>query len=154
MTVPSLSPVEARVLAVLVEKQRSVPDTYPMSLNALVAGCNQKTSRAPTMNVSDADVLQALDVLNGFSLIVETSGGRVMRYAHNAERVLALPTQSVALLSTLVLRGPQTAGELRHQQRATAPLQRYLRSRRISARTRGARRRLAGGRASAGARHA
>ena len=65
------------------------------------------------MNVSDADVLQALDVLNGFSLIVETSGGRVMRYAHNAERVLALPTQSVALLSTLVLRGPQTAGELR-----------------------------------------
>ena len=113
MNVPSLSPVEARVLAVLVEKQRSVPDTYPMSLNALVAGCNQKTSRAPTMNVSDADVLQALDVLNGFSLIVETSGGRVMRYAHNAERVLALPTQSVALLSTLVLRGPQTAGELR-----------------------------------------
>ena len=101
------------MLAVLVEKQRSVPDTYPMSLNALVAGCNQKTSRAPIMNVSDADVLQALDVLNGFSLIVETSGGRVMRYAHNAERVLALPTQSVALLSTLVLRGPQTAGELR-----------------------------------------
>src|SRR6476646_10839448 len=113
MNVPTLSPIEARVLAVLVEKQRSVPDTYPMSLNALVAGCNQKTSRAPIMNVSDADVLQALDALNGYSLIIESSGGRVMRYAHNAERVLTLPTQSVALLSTLVLRGPQTAGELR-----------------------------------------
>ena len=113
MNVPLLSPIEARVLAVLVEKQRSVPDTYPLSLNALVAGCNQKTSRAPIMSVGDADVLQALDVLNGFSLIVETSGGRVMRYAHNVERVLGLPAQSVALLSTLVLRGPQTAGELR-----------------------------------------
>ncbi|HEV8233116.1 MAG TPA: YceH family protein, partial [Gemmatimonadaceae bacterium] len=113
MNVPTLSPVEARVLAVLVEKQRSVPDTYPMSLNALVAGCNQKTSRAPIMSVSDADVLQALDTLNGYSLIIESSGGRVMRYAHNAERVLAVPTQSVALLSTLVLRGPQTAAELR-----------------------------------------
>jgi uncharacterized protein YceH (UPF0502 family) len=84
-----------------------------MSLNALVAGCNQKTSRAPLMNVSDADALQALDTLNGYSLIMESSGGRVMRYAHNAERVLALPTQSVALLATLVLRGPQTAAELR-----------------------------------------
>ena len=113
VNVPTLSPVEARVLAVLVEKQRSVPDTYPMSLNALVAGCNQKTSRAPIMSVSDADVLQALDTLNGYSLIIESSGGRVMRYAHNTERVLALPTQSVALLSTLVLRGPQTAAELR-----------------------------------------
>jgi len=113
MNAPTLSPVEARVLAVLVEKQRSVPDTYPMSLNALVAGCNQKTSRAPIMSVADADVLQAIDTLNGLSLIVESSGGRVMRYAHNTERALALPTQSVALLSTLVLRGAQTAAELR-----------------------------------------
>jgi uncharacterized protein YceH (UPF0502 family) len=113
MNVPTLTPVEARVLAVLIEKQRSVPDTYPMSVNALVSGCNQKTSRAPLMNVSDIDVLQALDALKVSSLIVETSGGRVMRYAHNTERVLGLPTQSVALLSTLVLRGPQTAGELR-----------------------------------------
>lgn len=111
--VPTLSPLEARVLAVLIEKQRSVPDTYPMSVNSLVAGCNQKTSRSPAMSVSESDVLQALDTLNGMSLIVESSGGRVMRYAHNAERVLALPTQSTALLSTLVLRGPQTAAELR-----------------------------------------
>jgi uncharacterized protein YceH (UPF0502 family) len=110
---PTLPPVEARVLGVLIEKQRSVPDTYPMSLNALVAGCNQKTSRALIMNVADADVLQALDALKERSLVMETSGGRVMRYAHNAERVFGLPSQSVALLSTLILRGPQTAGELR-----------------------------------------
>lgn len=113
MNAPILSQLEARVLAVMIEKQRSVPDTYPMSLNALVAGCNQKTSRSPIMNVSEADVLQALDALNGRSLVIETSGGRVMRYGHNAERVLALPAQSVALLATLILRGPQTAGELR-----------------------------------------
>ena len=108
-----LSPLEARVLGVLIEKQRSVPDTYPMSLNALVAGCNQKTSRSPIMNASEAEVLEALDALKHRSLVVETSGGRVMRYAHNAERALGLPSQSVALLATLSLRGPQTAAELR-----------------------------------------
>lgn len=113
MTQPILTDVEARVLAVLIEKERSVPDTYPMSLNALVAGCNQKTSRWPLMNLSDAEALQALDALKSVLLTLETSGGRVMRYAHNAERALALPSQSVALLSTLALRGPQTAGELR-----------------------------------------
>lgn len=113
MNASILSELEARVLAVMIEKQRSVPDTYPMSLNALVAGCNQKTSRSPIMNVTEADVLQALDALNGRSLVIETSGGRVMRYGHNAERVLALPAQSVALLATLILRGAQTAGELR-----------------------------------------
>jgi len=113
MTLPVLSPLEARVLGVLIEKERSVPDTYPLSVNALVAGCNQKTSRAPLMSVTEADVLQALDALNARSLIVESSGGRVMRYAHNTGRVLGLPAQSVALLGTLILRGPQTAAELR-----------------------------------------
>jgi len=110
---PILSPVEARVLGVLVEKQRTVPDTYPLSLNAIVAGCNQKTSRDPIMSVSDADAQAAIDTLKHRSLVVESSGGRVMRYAHNAERVLGLPSQSVALLAVLMLRGPQTAGELR-----------------------------------------
>jgi uncharacterized protein YceH (UPF0502 family) len=113
MDASPLSPLEARVLGVLIEKQRSVPDTYPMSLNALVAGCNQKTSRSPIMNASEAEVLEVLDALKHRSLVVETSGGRVMRYAHNAERALGLPSQSVALLATLALRGPQTAAELR-----------------------------------------
>jgi len=113
MPLPILSPLEARVLGVLVEKQRTVPDTYPLSLNAIVAGCNQKTSRDPIMTVSDSDAQAAIDSLKGDSLVVETSGGRVMRYAHNTERVLGLPAQSVALLAVLMLRGAQTAGELR-----------------------------------------
>jgi len=113
MTLPVLSEAEARVLGVLVEKQRTVPDTYPLTLNALVAGCNQKTSREPILSLSDTQVQEALDSLKSRSMVVETSGGRVMRYAHNAERALSLPSQSVALLAALLLRGPQTAGELR-----------------------------------------
>jgi uncharacterized protein YceH (UPF0502 family) len=108
-----LSVAEGRVLGVLVEKQRTVPDTYPLTLNAIVAGCNQKTSRDPILAVSDADVQGAIDSLKYRSLVVETSGGRVMRYAHNVERALAIPAQSVALVAVLMLRGPQTAGELR-----------------------------------------
>ena len=110
---PALSLLEARVLGVLVEKQHTVPDTYPLTLNALVAGCNQKTSRHPILEASDAEAQAALDHLKSHSLVVESSGGRVMRYAHNAGRVLGLPPQSVALLATLMLRGAQTAGELR-----------------------------------------
>ena len=110
---PLLSILETRVLGVLVEKQHTVPDTYPLTLNALVAGCNQKTSRDPILDASDADVQAALDSLKTHSLVVESSGSRVMRYAHNVERALAIPSQAVALLATLMLRGPQTAGELR-----------------------------------------
>lgn len=110
---PVLSLLETRVLGVLCEKQHTVPDTYPLSLNALVAGCNQKTSRHPIIEVTEADVLSAIDNLKGPALIIETSGGRVTRYAHNMERALRLPSQSIALLTALMLRGPQTAGELR-----------------------------------------
>jgi uncharacterized protein len=113
MTPPLLSVAEARVLGVLVEKQRTVPDTYPLTLNALVAGCNQKSSRDPVLSLTDTEVQDALDGLKARSMAMETSGGRVMRYAHNAERALALPSQSTAILATLLLRGPQTAGELR-----------------------------------------
>jgi uncharacterized protein YceH (UPF0502 family) len=112
-SLPQLSTVEGRVLAVLAEKQRTVPDTYPLTLNALVAGCNQKTSRDPVMEVNDAEAQQALDSLRGLTLVIESSGGRVLRYAHNMERVLQVPSQSTALLAVLMLRGPQTAGELR-----------------------------------------
>ena len=113
MSSDHLSLAEARVLGVLVEKQRTVPDTYPLTLNALVAGCNQRSSRDPVLSLSETDVQAALDTLKQRSLVMETSGGRVMRYAHNAERALAIPSQSVAILSALLLRGPQTAGELR-----------------------------------------
>jgi uncharacterized protein YceH (UPF0502 family) len=110
---PALSLLETRVLGVLVEKQHTVPDTYPLTLNSLVAGCNQKTSRDPVLEAAEAEVQSAIDHLKSLSLVVESSGGRVMRYAHNVGRVLNLPSQSVALVAVLFLRGPQTAGELR-----------------------------------------
>lgn len=113
MALRTLEPVEARVLAVLVEKQHTVPDTYPLSLNSLLAGCNQKTSREPVMNLGEAEVLQALDELKSLSLVIESSGSRVSRYEHNFARGMGLPSQAVALLATLMLRGPQTAAELR-----------------------------------------
>ena len=108
-----LTPTQARVLAVLVEKRHTVPDTYPMSLLALTAGCNQRTSRDPVMDLSEAQVQEAIDVLRPRSLVIESSGGRVMRYSENAGRVLGLPRESVAVLAVLMLRGPQTAAELR-----------------------------------------
>ena len=110
---PILSLLETRVLGVLAEKQRTVPDSYPLTLNSLVSGCNQKSSRDPVIEATEAEVLVALDDLRALSLLVETSGGRTARYAHNIERVLHIPTQSTALLALLMLRGPQTAGELR-----------------------------------------
>lgn len=109
----SLTPLEARVLGVLVEKQATVPDTYPLSLNALVAGCNQKTARNPVIEATDAEVLTAVDGLKSLSLVFEGSGSRVVKFEHNAGRVLGVPSAAVALLAVLMLRGPQTAAELR-----------------------------------------
>ena len=108
-----LSPLEARVLGVLVEKQHTVPDTYPLSLNALVAGCNQKTARDPVVNATDAEVMTAVDGLKSLSLVFEGSGSRVVKFEHNLPRVFSLPAASVALLTVLMLRGPQTSAELR-----------------------------------------
>ncbi len=108
-----LTPLEARVLGVLIEKQATVPDTYPLSLNALVAGCNQKTARSPVIEATEAEVLTAIDGLKGLSLVFEGSGSRVVKFEHNTARVLHVPGQAVALLAVLMLRGPQTAAELR-----------------------------------------
>lgn len=108
-----LSLLEARVLAVLAEKSHTVPDSYPLSLNALTLGCNQKTAREPVLAASEGEVQSAVDSLKALSLVFETSGSRVTRYEHNIGRVLGLPSQSVALLTVLMLRGPQTASELR-----------------------------------------
>ena len=108
-----LSPTEARVLGTLMEKARTVPDSYPLTLNAVVSGCNQKTSREPLMQLSDAEAQEALDELKHLSLVFETSGGQASRYEHNFKRVLEVPDQSAVLLGLLMLRGPQTAGELR-----------------------------------------
>ena len=108
-----LSPLEARVLGVLVEKQATVPDTYPLSLNTLLTGCNQKTARAPVIEATEAEVMTAVDGLKALSLVFEGSGSRVVKFEHNFGRALQLPSQAVALLAVLMLRGPQTAAELR-----------------------------------------
>ena len=119
----ALSLIETRVLGVLYEKQHTVPDTYPLTLNALVAGCNQKTSRNPVIDATEAQVQAAVDSLKAMSLVIESSGSRVARYSHNLERVLQVPPQSAALLAALMLRGPQTPGELRI---ATERLHRFV----------------------------
>lgn len=108
-----LTQLEARILGVLVEKQHTVPDTYPLSLNALTAGCNQKTARSPVMNVTEAEVTTAIDGLKHLSIVMEGSSSRVPRFEHNMNRVLGVPSQAIALLTILLLRGPQTAAELR-----------------------------------------
>jgi uncharacterized protein YceH (UPF0502 family) len=108
-----LTPIEARVLGTLMEKARTVPDSYPLSLNAVVAGCNQKSSREPAMNVTDAQAQEALDALKQLTLVFQSSGSRVARWEHNFQRAVGVPEQSAVLLGLLMLRGPQTAGELR-----------------------------------------
>jgi uncharacterized protein YceH (UPF0502 family) len=113
MALRILTAVEARVLGTLMEKARTVPDSYPLTLNALVAGCNQKTSREPLMTVSDREAQEALDSLKLQSLVFESSGSRVTRWEHNFQRAVGVPEQSAVLLGLLMLRGPQTAGELR-----------------------------------------
>jgi uncharacterized protein len=109
----ALTPLEARIVGVLIEKQHTVPDTYPLSLNALTSGCNQKTARTPVMNVSEAEVLAAIEDLKHLSLVFEGSSSRVPRFEHNLNRVLGVPAQAAALLTVLLLRGAQTAAELR-----------------------------------------
>lgn len=108
-----LTPLQARIVGVLVEKQHTVPDTYPLSLNALVTGCNQKNARDPVMEATEGEVRAALDELRQRLLVIESSGARVTRYSHNLGRVLKVPAQAEALLATLMLRGAQTASELR-----------------------------------------
>ena len=112
-TTRPLTPNEARVLATLMEKARTVPDSYPLTLNTLVLGCNQKTTREPVMNLTDAQAQAALDELKYLSLVTETSGGRTTRWEHHFQRGVGVPEQSSVLLGLLMLRGPQTAGELR-----------------------------------------
>ena len=113
MTLKTLTPVEARVLATLMEKARTVPDSYPLSLNALVLGCNQKTSRDPLMDISDDDARTALQTLKAQSLVFEAAASRVPRFEHNFQRAAFVNEPQAVTLGLLMLRGPQTAAELR-----------------------------------------
>jgi hypothetical protein len=110
-----LTLIEARILGVLIEKAKTTPDAYPLTVNSLTAGCNQKTSREPVMSLSESEVQGALEDLRSRTLIMESYGasGRVLRYAHNFAKVYDVPAAGVDLLAVLMLRGPQTASELR-----------------------------------------
>jgi uncharacterized protein YceH (UPF0502 family) len=110
-----LSPEEARVFGCLIEKSQATPEYYPMTLNALVAACNQKTSRDPVVEYTAEEVEEALKSLKTKNLCAFVSGeGRVMKYAHRGgENGLDLSSQQLAVLSVLLLRGSQTAGELK-----------------------------------------
>ncbi|GAB7197711.1 YceH family protein [Dickeya oryzae] len=114
-----LTPREARIIGCLLEKQVTTPEQYPMSLNGLTAACNQKTNREPVMELSESEVQQTLDLLvkRHFLRTVSGFGNRVMKYEHrfcNSEfGDLKFSTAEVALVTTLLLRGAQTPGELR-----------------------------------------
>jgi uncharacterized protein YceH (UPF0502 family) len=107
-----LTPLECRVLGCLLEKQLSTPDVYPLSLNTLVNACNQSSNREPVVAVTDAEVQAAVDSLIARGL-AEHWPGRVLKVAHTAKPTWNLSVQEAALLAELLLRGPQTPGELR-----------------------------------------
>jgi hypothetical protein len=108
-------PVDMRVLAVLVEKQALTPDSYPLTLNALVAACNQLTSRDPIMQLDESEVLGALDRLSAEKLVAERTpaGSRVAKYEHRLTYVWNIDGARLAALAMLMLRGMQTAAEIR-----------------------------------------
>jgi uncharacterized protein YceH (UPF0502 family) len=114
LTLPVLDVAEQRVLGALMEKSKTTPDYYPMTLNALTAACNQKTSRKPVVNYDDETVVIALNSLKRRGLISTASGGssRVVKYKHNFAIVFPVLPSEVAIICLLLLRGPQTPGEL------------------------------------------
>jgi uncharacterized protein YceH (UPF0502 family) len=110
-----LNDSETRVLGALVEKEITTPDYYPLSLNALINACNQKSSRDPVMDLQESDVRSALDSLGTKRLAgpVSTADSRVTKYEHRLQEVFNFNRREVAVLCVLLLRGPQTPGELR-----------------------------------------
>ena len=112
MAVETLTIVEARVLGCLIEKQLTTPEAYPLTLNALVLACNQKTSREPVLNLAAGQVGQALRSLEGREMARLVMGSRADRWEHRADKALELVAAQVVLIGLLLLRGPQTINEL------------------------------------------
>jgi uncharacterized protein len=123
-----LTLLEARLLGCLVEKEITTPDQYPLSLNALVNACNQKTNRDPVLELDEATVQQTLDLLQKRHLVMERSGfgSRVLKYRHRLcngdHNPLQFSPQELAIVCELMLRGPQTPGELRTRAQRLAPI--------------------------------
>jgi uncharacterized protein YceH (UPF0502 family) len=120
-----LTPDESRVLGVLVEKATTTPDQYPLSLNAVVNGCNQKNNRDPVLTLDEGRVFDALEGLRGKGLVVRSdmAGSRVNKYRHQANESLRVRPGELAVLAELLLRGPQTLGELRGRASRMHPLE-------------------------------
>ena len=108
-----LDAVEIRVLGCLLEKEQTTPDAYPLSVNALVAACNQKSNRDPVMGLSETDVVEALDRLHGEVMVWPVDGSRVRKWRHSLDRMWDLSEETRAVMAVLLLRGAQTAGEIR-----------------------------------------
>lgn len=121
----NLTPSEARVLGVLVEKAQTTPAQYPMTLNGITTGCNQKSNRFPLLKMSEDDVLGDLDTLRGKGLVREVmmTGSRVPKFKHNAREALDVTTSELVVLTELMLRGPQTLGEIRGRASRMHPLE-------------------------------
>jgi uncharacterized protein YceH (UPF0502 family) len=119
-----LTPDESRVLGVLIEKSTTTPEQYPLSTNALTNGCNQKNNRDPVLNLTEDQVFDAVEKLREKQLAVrvDTVGSRVHKYKHMAGEVLRCRAGELAVLAELLLRGPQTLGELRGRASRMSPL--------------------------------
>lgn len=111
----TINETEARILGSLVEKQLTTPEYYPLTLNALTAACNQKSNRDPVMSLDESAILAAIDTLRDKNLVYlfYGSGSRTVKYKHMLPNVYELESPAVALIALLLLRGPQTVGELR-----------------------------------------
>ena len=109
----TLDPIQVRVLGALIEKEIATPETYPLSLNALLAACNQRSSRDPVLELAEDEVRQALHTLEDMGLTAVVRDSRVPKYEHRIRTVLNLRRDETAILCLLFLRGPQTPGELR-----------------------------------------
>lgn len=109
---PPLTAAEARVLGCLIEKEATTPDAYPLTVNAAHVAANQKTAREPVMALDPGEVHHALRQLEAYKLAKQVFSSRAERYEHRAGAFFSLPQQQVALLGLLLLRGPQTVGEL------------------------------------------
>lgn len=119
---PVLDREERRVLGVLIEKQKTTPDAYPMSLNAVTTGCNQKSNRDPILDLPDVDVEDALEACMAKGLASKIVGGRVDRWRHLIYDAWKVDKKEIAVLAELLLRGPQTEGELRGRASRMEPL--------------------------------
>ncbi len=121
--IADLNPTQVRILGSLLEKEQTTPDSYPLTLNALVAACNQKSNREPVVRLESSGVLDELETLRGDVLVWRSDGGRVPHWSQSVSRRLELTDGEKAVLTVLMLRGPQTPGELRTRTQRLHPFE-------------------------------